>query len=72
MGVVIPTGCVPLIIRKLWSFAAFYQLNSGEEKIQSSLEQKDSIKYTRWNRGASAWVNVSEKERETLNSEGTR
>lgn len=63
MGVVIPTGCVPLVIRKLWSFAAFYQLNSEKEKIQSSLEQKDSIKHSKWNRGASAWVNVREKGR---------
>lgn len=61
MGVVILTGCVPLIIRKFVSFAAFHPLNCEEEKIQSSLEQRDGTKYTSWDKGASAWLNVRDK-----------
>lgn len=61
VGVAIPTGCVPRIIRKCWSFAAFCQLNSEEEKIQSSLEQKDSVKCASWDEGAGAWLNVKRK-----------
>lgn len=61
MGVVILTGCVPLIIRKLLSTAAFHQLNCEKEKIKSSLEQKDGPKYISWGEGASARLNVRAK-----------
>lgn len=58
MGVVILTGCVPLIIRKLLRTAAFHQLNCEKEKIKSSLEQRDGPKYTSWGEGACARGNV--------------
>lgn len=48
MGVAILTGCVPLIIRKRLSTAAFHQLNREKEKIKSSLEQRGGPKYTSW------------------------
>lgn len=58
MGVAILTGCVPLIVRKLLSTAAFHQLNCEREKIKSSLEQRDGPKYTGWGEGAGTRVNV--------------
>lgn len=58
VGVVILTGCVPLIIRKLLHTAAFHQLNYEKEKIKSSLEQRDGPKHTSWGEGACARVDV--------------
>lgn len=58
VGVVILTGYVPLIIRKLLSAAAFHQLNCEEEKIQSSLERRDGPKYISRDEGAGACLNV--------------
>lgn len=69
VGVVTLSGCVPLIIRKLWSAAAFHQLNCEEEKTQSFLEQRHGTKYTSWDEGASVWRNVRDKEKGPLASE---
>lgn len=68
MGVVTLTGCVPLIIRKLFSRTAFHQLNCEEEKTQSFLEQRDGTKYTSWKEGASVWLNVRDKGKGLLTS----
>lgn len=70
LGVVILTGWVPLIIRKLWSTAALCQLNCEKEKIPSALEQWDGVKYTNWDWDASVWLNVRDKGRGRLALEG--
>ena len=49
--------------------AASCQLNCEEEKIPSSLEQKDGTKYTSWDEGASVWLNVSDKGKGQLSPE---
>lgn len=72
LGVVILTGCVPLIIRKLLSTAAFCRLNCEGEKAPSSLQQMDGTKYTTWDEGPSVWLNVKDKGRGWLAPEGQK
>lgn len=65
-----PNWLCPFNYKGTFEPCSFRQLNCEEEKIQSSLEQRDGTKYTSWDEGASVWLNVRDKGRRQLAQDG--